>query len=224
MPKSEKITLAILFALLVFFFAFYAMVVFEPFKKREQSILVNSPTNTSLSQPTVSFVDPKRGNPRGKIMLVEFGDYQCPECKNIEATINAAIKTFPDVILVWKDLPNTTLHRESANAALAARCAGKQGKFWEYHDLLFQNQESLDKTLYPQLAQQLRLDANKFTSCITNKDEKPIIERNVEEAMALGVDGTPYFFIGTARISGAISPQELGQLLKITQETIANQK
>lgn len=223
MPKGEKIALALLFTLLIFFFAFYAMVVFEPFKTKEP-ITVNSPVNATLSQPTISFVDPKRGNAHGKIMLVEFGDYQCPYCQANEATLNAALIALPDVVLVWKDLPNTTLHKESTNAALAARCAGKQGKFWEYHDLLFQNQANLASTLYPQLAQQLNLDTTKFAACITNQDERPIIDRNVEEAMALGVDGTPYFFLGTARISGAITPQEFMQILKVAQDTVSNQK
>jgi protein-disulfide isomerase len=167
----------------------------------------------------VTFVDPKRGNVRGTVTLVEFGDYQCRYCGDMEAVLNAALRAHPNVVLVWKDLPNENIHRESVPAAVAARCAGRQGKFWEYHDLLFANQGDLGKDLYPRLAEELGLNVGRFTACLEGNDELPVIRRNIEEAIALGVDGTPYFFLGGVRLSGQISAKELEAALEAADTT-----
>lgn len=213
MRYSKNIALAALFALLVFFMVFFGMFVFEPGKQRADAVLENQPTNASIASPTVTIVDPKRGNPEAKVSIVEFSDYQCAYCRQMEPILNAALTKYPDLQLVWKDLPDQTAHAESLNAAIAARCAGRQGKFWEYHDALFTDQDWLGSDLYPKIADELGLNATKFQACIDNGDETPIVQRNVDEAIALGVDGTPYFFIGESRISGAVKPDELTAIL-----------
>jgi protein-disulfide isomerase len=217
MNKGRSVVILFLFLLLGFFLVFYSLVIFEPFKKRSENVLVNQPASATLGTPTVTFIDQKRGNVRGTITLVEFGDYQCRYCAEMEKTINDALIAHPNLVLIWKDLPNVSLHKESQNAANAARCAGKQGKFWEYHDALFANQESLDATLYPQLAEQLGVNIGRFLSCMQNKEEEPVILRNVDEAIALGVDATPYFFLGSLRLSGQLTPADLNAALKAAE-------
>ncbi|TAL19037.1 hypothetical protein EPN90_04665, partial [Patescibacteria group bacterium] len=213
MSKGYRIALLLLFLLLLAFLIFYAIVALDLFGQKKNKAILNAPANATLSAPTVSFIDPKRGNPRGTVMLVEFGDYLCGYCKEMEGALNAALRAHPNLRLVWKDLPNKTLHPESLTGALAARCALRQGKFWEYHDALFEQADTLAATSYPQIADKLGLNVGKFTACLTNKEESAIIERNIEEATALGVDGTPYFFLQGLRISGSVSPEEFAALL-----------
>ena len=215
MPKGQRITIILLFLLLVFFFIFYGFIIFDPLKKRKDQIVVHQPTNATLSEPVVTFIDPKRGSAHPDITLVEFGDYQCSYCKDMEPTLLSALTAYPNLVVVWKDLPNVSLHREAQNAANAARCAGAQGKYWEYHDLLFKNQADLGSSLYQKLAEQVGVQVGKFNACLANKDHDAIIQRSVEEALALGVDGTPYFFLGNIRLSGQISPAELSATLKV---------
>ncbi len=210
---APRVALFTLLALLVLFLAFYAIVVVDPFKKRAREVVVNAPATAALASPQITFADPKRGNVRGTVTLVEFGDYQCVYCKPMETTLNAALRAHPNLVLVWKDLPSTELHKEALPAANAARCAGRQGKFWEYHDLLFEEQANLGADLYPRLAERLGLQLGRFTACLAGNEENGIVLRNIEEAQALGVDGSPYFFLGAARITGAVTPAELAALL-----------
>jgi len=220
MGLNRRIAIAALFVLLGFFVVFYAFVLFDPAKKRADVLLPNNPAGATIASPTVTFVDPKRGGQDAKISIVEFSDYGCAYCNQVETTLNAALRRYPDLQLVWKDLPNQTTHKEALPAALAARCAGRQDKFWEYHDALFANQEWLNQDLYPKIATDLGLNLAKFQACVTNGDETPIIQRNVDEAIALGVDGTPYFFIGETRISGQIKPAELVAILDRLEATL----
>lgn len=220
MVWGKKLLLAALFALLIFFIVFYGFIIFEPGKRRAGQVVLNEPANAKLSVPTVSYIDPKRGDPHAVLSIVEWSDYQCVYCAAMETTLNQILRKYPKTQLVWKDLPNVTLHRESQNAANAARCAGRQGKFWEYHDALFADAENLGPNLYPQLAEQLGLNVQKFTTCLAGNEENAVVLRNVDEAMALGVDGTPYFFIGDLRLSGQTSPEELEAVIQKAQSLI----
>lgn len=220
MGTAKRIALIALFALLAFFMVFYGLVLFEPGKKRAAEVLPSQPTDATLGSPVVTFIDPKRGNPQGKISIVEFSDYECVYCREVEPILNAALRKYPQLQLVWKDLPNQTQHLQSLPAAIAARCAGRQGKFWEYHDALFTNQEWLSADLYPQLAERLGLNVTKFQACIDGGEETALVKRNVDEAIALGIDATPYFFIGETRISGAVKPAELAAILDRLQAEI----
>lgn len=216
--NAPALGLTILFILLGFFLVFYGVIIFDPFARRRDQIIVNAPKDAALSVPTVTFVDPKRGNPRGSMTLVEFGDYQCSYCKQIEPTLQEALRSYPDLTLIWKDLPNAQVHPEAQTAANAARCAGKQEKYWEYHDLLLERQDLLGKDLYPRLAEEVGIDVGRFAACMQSNEENAVVLRNVDEAIALGVDGTPYFFLGSVRLSGSISPAELAAVLREATE------
>lgn len=213
MNRRATIALGVLFLLLVGFLIFFGVVLYDPAAHRTAAVLPQTPPGKMVA-PQVSIIDPKRGAQKSRVQIVEFGDYQCEYCRQMEDTLNAALRTYPSLTLVWKDLPNVEAHPEAKNAALAARCAGKQGKFWEYHDALYANQTILNTELYPKLAQQLGLSTQNFQNCMDSQEMNPYLVRNVEEAQALGVDGTPYFFIGDVRISGQIAPGELAGILK----------
>ena len=109
-----------------------------------------------------------------------YGDYECDACAELDQElINLVLNDFPnDVRLVWKDMPNTSQHAEALNAAIAARCAKDQGKFWEYHALLIANHNSLNPALYTTLAESLELKTHTLASCYRNKTPAPMIHQS----------------------------------------------
>lgn len=164
----------------------------------------------SPSRPIISSSDPVRGNPNAPLAIVEFGDFVCPACAEVEPTLRKILAEYPSKVkLIWKDLPNTRRHPLAQKAAEAARCAGAQNKFWEYHDLLFQNQEKITDEIFGQFAHALNLHVGAFEECLSSGQLTATVERTFNEGILLRVDATPYFFIGDKRFSGALSEQEL---------------
>jgi protein-disulfide isomerase len=160
--------------------------------------------------PSVDFGNPSQGPTDAELTMVVFGDYQCESCAAFDATIKEVLAGYPNrVRLVWKDLPNAKSHPEARGAAIAARCAQEQGAFWNYHDLLMANQDALAASNLPLFAQELDLDGEAFAACISDKRTEPLVDRDVAEAISLGVTATPYSFIGERRASGALSTERL---------------
>ena len=160
-----------------------------------------------LSPPRVQVgFDPARvrGNPKARVMIVEFSDFQCPYCGQVEATLKDVLAKHQDTVaLAFRDLPLTQIHPFAQGAAEAARCAGEQGKFWEYHDLLFGDQGSLDHNGLIAKAAKLQLNAKQFDACISSEKYKAQIQQDDQEGMRAGVSGTPGFFINGIFMSGA---------------------
>lgn len=172
----------------------------------------------AITEPTVTFVDPTRGASNAKVTIVDFGDYQCDGCKQLEDKLASVLADFPnDVRVVWKDMPNET-HAEAMNAAIAARCAGEQDKFWEFHDALFANQAVLGSELYTAIATELELRDRAFASCLADADTKPLVERSYEEGLALQLTVTPTIYINGERYSGDV---ELSTLKAVVRGLIA---
>ena len=147
--------------------------------------------------------DSVKGNPQAKVTIVEFSDFQCPFCADVEPTLNKILNTYRDQVkLVYKNYPLPS-HQNAQGAALAALCAKEQGKFWEYHDLLFKNQESLEESDLKKYAAGFGLKTEDFNSCLESKKYKSQIEADMMEANRLGVRGTPAFFINGQFLSGA---------------------
>lgn len=145
-----------------------------------------------------------RGNPKARVMIVEFTDFQCPYCQEAEATLKSVLAKHEGVVaLAFRDLPLTQIHPQALMAAEAARCAGEQGKFWEYHDLLFANQNKLDHDGLLEKAHTLSLNEQQFGSCLSTEKYKPQIQQDSQEGMRNGVNGTPGFFINGIFMGGA---------------------
>ncbi len=162
-------------------------------------------TDTPLDNPTVDFGNPSRGAKNAKVTIVEFGDYLCSACVGFEDTAARILQEYPnDVRLVWKDFPASSLRNDALTAAIAARCAGYQGAFWEYHDLLFANQASINSTAFPIFATQLGLDQAEFEQCLNDRTPMPLVQRDSDEGLRLRINGTPYLFVNDRRISGAL--------------------
>ncbi len=170
---------------------------------------------TPLDEPTVLFGNPMRGPQDALVTAVEFGDFQCLPCKDMDASLLQLLQDFPDDLrVVWKDFPDTSQHKEALNAAIAARCAGIQGMFWEYHDLLLANQASINASAYPIFASQLGLDETSFAGCLQDETTRPIVERDFEEGLRLRLDATPYVFVNKRRVSGALRYELLKEIVR----------
>jgi len=162
---------------------------------------------TVLLQPEkveVAF-DPSRvrGNPKAAVMVVEFSDFQCPYCQAVEATLKSVLaKHENQVALAFRDFPLTQIHSHAQGAAEASRCALEQGKFWEYHDLLFASQNKLDHSGLLEQARSLKLDEKQFDACITSEKYKAQVEQDEQAGRRVGLSGTPGFFINGIFLSG----------------------
>jgi protein-disulfide isomerase len=138
---------------------------------------------------------PKQGNLFSQKTIVEFSDFQCPFCQKAHEELKQFSKQHPDVQMVYKHLPLTQIHDQAMPAAKAAWAAGKQGKFWEYHDQLFVNQGHLGDPLYETIAQDLNLDLDRFNHDRASKSAIAAIEADLKWADELGATGTPFYVL-----------------------------
>lgn len=174
------------------------------FKKPSTQTTTTQSTSTipTLREPTITIIDPVRGPKDAPITIVEFGDYLCDFCRQMEPTVREVLATYPtSVRLVWKDFPNDAFHPGATNAAEAARCAGAQGKYWAYHDLLLA-QTGYGIIPHADLATAADLETTAFNECLAAGFMKPVVEHTSREAQGLGLTGAPSFFINGVPFDG----------------------
>jgi protein-disulfide isomerase len=160
--------------------------------------------------------DPSLGNPSAEMVIVEFADFGCPFCRESSTELRELAASYPDdVYYVYRDFPIVDLHPVAQLAAEAGECAHKQGKFWEYHDKLFQNQDDLDEGELYLLAEQLNLNIVDFRSCLESREMEAEVLEDYEAGVEAGVRGTPTFYINGNRIPGAIP----GDILDVMVQT-----
>jgi protein-disulfide isomerase len=199
-------------------------------RKREFLTALRAKANvkTYLKPPPVyrapvKFKDaPLRGAENSKVTIVKFEDFQCPYCKTVQPTVKELVKKYDGrVRLFHKDLPLDAIHPQARQAAEAARCAGDQGKFWEYHDKLYENSPKADIADLKRYAKEIGLNATSFEQCFASGKFKAVVQSDVNEAAGLGLTGTPAFFINGREISGA---QPLEKFVEIIDEELAQAK
>jgi len=146
---------------------------------------------------------PAKGPATAKVTIIEFSDFQCPYCKRGHDTMDEVLKAYPnDVKLVFKHLP-LPFHKEAGPAAKAAYAAGKQNKFWEYHDALFANQSRLGAAYYEEVAKNLGLNMEKWKKDMASPEAEKQIEADKAIAEANSIQGTPGFFVNGVAVKGA---------------------
>jgi protein-disulfide isomerase len=159
----------------------------------------------ALKPPKVEVADggaPSKGPANAPVTIIEFSDYECPFCKRAEPTVEQVVAAYPDKVrLVYRHYP-LPFHKAARPAAEAAACANAQGKFWEYHDKIFEA-PALDDATFKKIAGEVGLDQAKFDSCLANKEQAAAVDKDIADASAVGVRGTPAFFINGRMISGA---------------------
>lgn len=155
--------------------------------------------------------NPAKGPADAKVTIIEFSDFECPYCGRF------VLDTFPQILqnygdkvrFVFMNFPLTSIHPNAAKAAEASECANDQGAFWQYHDLLFQNQDALDVASLKNYAQAAGLDAAKFNQCLDSGEKAAAVQADVAVAtkavQEAGLDrfGTPAFFINGMHLGGA---------------------
>jgi len=183
--NKSKLSINILLVLSLIVVVIFAISVFSFSRKTK---IYNFPEITRQS--------PSLGNKKAKIQIIEFGDFQCPFCAELNSLFAKLKNDYKDNIrIVWKDFPIYSIHAQALTAAEVARCAQKQGQFWPMHDQIFANQKNLSSDLYLALAEAIGLNKNKFVSCVNNHETLKLIEADLKEGTGLGVNGTPYFYV-----------------------------
>jgi len=170
-----------------------------------------APSSKSPAQPAPSSVNLSgthvKGDPSAPVLIVEYSDFQCPFCAEFwRSTLPSIERDFISTgkaRLAYKHFPIENIHPLAETAAEAAECAGEQGKFWEYHDLLFANQRSLSDEPFASFAANLSLDLSEFNACLEGRRKAEVVAAHQAEALSNGVRGTPTFLINGRQIVGA---------------------
>ena len=147
--------------------------------------------------------NPFKGDPNAKLTLIEFSDYQCPFCSRyVRETLPEIEKEYiatGKLKYVFRDFPIESIHQNALLASSAANCAGEQNKYWEMHDRLFSNQNTLGAADMPAHAKALGLDETRFKQCVDTRKYESMIRQRMTEGVSFGVQGTPTFFVGLTK-------------------------
>ena len=143
---------------------------------------------------------PSLGQQNAPVTLVEFSDYQCPFCKRHFSSVYPILKKeyieTGKLRYVFRDFPIVNLHPQAQKAHEAARCAGEQNRYWEMHEMLFENANRLSVPALKRYATKIALNDDQFNACLESGKYTGEIEREIAEGTQVGVSGTPAFFIG----------------------------
>ena len=190
-----------------------AQTVYDQLRKENKVVV-------KLSEPRqqVEAKGPARGPNNAPITLVEFSDFQCPFCGKAHDTVEQVMQSYAGKVrLVFRHFP-LEFHKNAEKAAEASMCANEQGKFWEYHDVLFKNQQTLEVPQLKDHATEVGLDGSTFATCLDSGKYKKAVDEDMAAGQKVGVSGTPAFFINGVMLSGAqpfdefkkVIDQELG--------------
>lgn len=164
---------------------------------------INNNSILAATPESGNIADHVEGNKESKVLIVEYGDFQCPSCGKAYPNVKTLMDEYGDrVALVFRNFPLTSIHPNAKAAAAAAEAAGLQGKYWEMHDLLFENQNSwgsLDTSkrtdAFVAFASQLGLDTNKFKTDLSNENVNKKITFDLTLGKENGASATPTFFV-----------------------------
>jgi protein-disulfide isomerase len=165
--------------------------------------------------PPVSARDHAQGPNNAPVTLVEYGDYQCPYCGAAYPVVKRLQKVLGEKLgFVFRNFPLTQAHPYAMIAAEAAEAAALQGKFWEMHDLIYENQDDLEPDALPAWAEKLGLDLAKFGAALRQGDVSKRVKEDRMSGIRSGVNGTPCFFINGARYDGTADRDSLEDALE----------
>ena len=164
------------------------------------------------------------GDPDAPVTFVEYGDFQCPFCRQIfmdteKALRDEYVKT-GKMKMVYRDFPLDSIHPYARSAAEAAECAKDQGKYWAYHDALYERQSSIPSMDFVDLAKELGFDTASFGQCFTSGQYRDDVEKDFQGGIALGVQSTPTVFVNGFKLVGA---QPLADFREIIESELQKQ-
>ncbi len=166
-----------------------------------------------ISAPDVGPTDHIRGNPKAKYTVIEYSDFQCPYCAQFHESMSAVMKQ-ADVRWVFRHFP-LPMHPFAQKAAEASECAGEQGKFWEYSDALFALKGNLTDATFGKLAQDLKLDINSFSICVSGGKYAAVVAAQRESGVKKKIRGTPTFWLNGKRFEGGVPLDELRKMVGV---------
>jgi protein-disulfide isomerase len=179
-------------------------------RSREKIVVLLAPPRVKVSADTARV----RGPANAPITIVEFSDFECSYCGRVNDTLRRLISRYPtEIRLAYRDFP-LDFHLHARAAAEASRCASAQGKYWPYHNLLFENQQHLESSDLTKFAVRLDLDPTKFDECIARKTYAADIQRDLDEGQKLGVTETPAFFVNGMLLSGAVPLEQFTSVVE----------
>lgn len=167
---------------------------------------------------------PPRGNPQSVVQVVEYADLECPACRSAHTSVVRPLlqKYSTQIRFEYKHFPIRSIHRYTLELAEAAECAADQGKFWEYVDAAFENQQQLAKGKAAEWGSALVTDANLFSRCVRSHIKRDAILAEYDAGTAMGVKGTPTFFVNGKQfpatvedLSAAIELQLRGATMRL---------
>lgn len=158
-----------------------------------------APTPQDIKFRPVSDSDYVRGAKDAKVTLIEYSDFECPFCKRVHPTLQQALKEYEGKVRwVYRQFPIEQLHSQAPKESEASLCAGEQGKFWEFTDLIFDvtpSNDGLDLTKLPEYAEQVGADPKKFQTCLDSGKYTDAVQADIEDAGLSGARGTPYTLV-----------------------------
>src|ERR1035437_3900032 len=182
-----------------------------------------SSSSSGINIPPVSKSDITKGNPKSKVTLIEYADFQCPACAAYHPLINQLLADFNGKIFyVYRMFPLSSIHKNAIISAQAAYAAYKQGKFFEMDDYLFNKQTewadiSDPTTTFTDYAKLLKLDVNKFKADMNSDEAKNYVADSENQASSIGVNSTPTFFVNGGQIT---NPANYGEFKKLIQDEL----
>jgi protein-disulfide isomerase len=157
---------------------------------------------------------PSKGPANAKVTLVEYSDFECPYCRSVVPSIQQVLDKYGDKIRVeYRQFPLTSIHANAMAAARASLCANEQEKFWEMHDLMFEEQKELTVPQLKEKAGRLGLDQAAFDGCMDENRYADVIQQDLRSGSQAGVTGTPAMFINGRPLSGAVDAATLSQII-----------
>lgn len=159
--------------------------------------------------------DPILGPAQAPVTIVEFGDFECPFCAQAVFVLKDLLAAYPKQIrIIYRDFPISAIHAQATLAAEAAACMNDQGRFWEFHDLLYVNQDRLDGTSLEGYASQVGANVALFQACLSSNRFVDEVQADYEAGLRFGVRGTPTWFVNGHRIEGLLPLEILRKIVE----------
>jgi protein-disulfide isomerase len=177
-------------------------------KKQEEK---NKPVDPAAIAKLTAGSPPAFGPKDAKVTLVEFSDFQCPYCSRAATAVSEIKKKYGDKVhFVFRQFP-LSFHQNAHIAAQASLAAHAQGKFWQFHDKLFENQQKLDRAALEGYAKELGLDMAAFKKALDDKTYAAAVDAEMKLGEEVAVDGTPTMFLNGARVSNPSDAEAIGK-------------
>jgi protein-disulfide isomerase len=184
-----------------------------------QELMTKHQVQTLLTAPEpvrlpVAASGPAKGSEKAKVTIVEFSDFQCPYCSRVNPTIERVMQGYGDKVrVVYRQFP-LPFHAQAQKAAEASLCANDQGKFWSLHDRMFADQGKLAVPDLKAAARELGLDGARFDACLDGGGKGSLVGADIDAAKAVGVQGTPAFFINGVFLNGAVPFEQFQSVIE----------